>query len=75
MKMEIDVFCILQNIVYGYFLITSFYIQLLLLTPVRTAQNRAYTRHQLTIVEGLRQVIIRAQLEAENAIQLAAAGS
>ena len=33
MKMEIDVFCILQNIVYGYFLITSFYIQLLLLIP------------------------------------------
>lgn len=30
MKMEIDVLCILQNIVYGYFFITSFYIQLLL---------------------------------------------
>lgn len=28
MKMEIDVLCILQNIVYGYFFITSFYIQL-----------------------------------------------
>ena len=38
MKMEIDVFCILQNIVYGYFLITSFYIQLLLLTPVPLTQ-------------------------------------
>ena len=38
MKMEIDVFCILQNICYCYFLITSFYIQLLLLTPVLLTQ-------------------------------------
>ena len=36
MKMEIDVLCILQNIVYGYFLFTSFYIQLLLLIPSAT---------------------------------------
>ena len=38
MKMEIDVLCILQNIVYGYFFITSFYIQLLLLIPVPLTQ-------------------------------------
>ena len=39
MKMEIDVLCILQNIVYGLvFFITSFYIQLLLLIPVPLTQ-------------------------------------
>ena len=49
MKMEIDVFCILQNIVYGYFLITSFYIQLLLLTPVlkKKKKNQIWSKSLL----------------------------
>lgn len=49
MKMEIDVFCILQNIVYGYFLITSFYIQLLLLTlvPLTQFKNQIWSKSLL----------------------------